>query len=215
MLSLKPLSPCKLLQTFHFIHRTMSGEHWTRNVHSVDERNVLHRREQHQHIDCFRFAFLFLSLFCVHVRTEKLSLVLIASGSCLISLIIIVGCLSMCCCVRTKKRQLPPADIIPKVSVELTAIIIFHTRVSTLNVTENRFSLFVCVLGSAKIENEFTEKERNTKDECGHGNRYTDDTNRWAWVSREQFRFVQHNDNTFNAKDWFDWRQNDFNTANH
>lgn len=66
---------------------------------------------------------------------------------------------------------------------------------------------------SAKIKNEFPEKEGNTKD--GRGDWYTDDTNRWARVPREQFGFVQHNDNAVDAKNWFDCGKTDFHTANH
>lgn len=55
------------------------------------------------------------SRFWIHF-TGKLPIIIIASGSFAISLLIIAICFAICCCIRgSKKRQLPPADIIPKV----------------------------------------------------------------------------------------------------
>lgn len=48
--------------------------------------------------------------------TGKLPIIVIATASCAISLLIIAICFAICCCVKSsKKRELPPADIIPKV----------------------------------------------------------------------------------------------------
>lgn len=56
-----------------------------------------------------------ISPFFIHF-TGKLPIIIIASGSFAISLLIIAICFAICCCIRgSKKRQLPPADIIPKV----------------------------------------------------------------------------------------------------
>ncbi|XP_031627812.1 irregular chiasm C-roughest protein-like isoform X2 [Contarinia nasturtii] len=57
----------------------------------------------------------------VFSERRKLPIIIIASGSFAISLLIIAICFSICCCIRGsrnsgKKRELPPADIIPKVN---------------------------------------------------------------------------------------------------
>lgn len=106
-------------------------------------------------IDCIRFILFPSFFFALVVLAEKISLVLIASGSCLISLIMIVGCVSMCCCMRSKQRQLPPADIIPKVRVEIVhqcsstyficALDAFYSTTFTMNKIDCYFRVRCCI----------------------------------------------------------------------
>lgn len=89
----------------------MAQQPWT--LHSRQKVSFCFSESKKKVFEVIIFLFVWFS-----IVTENIQLSLIASGACFISLIVIGICASICCCIRSKrtKRQLPPADIIPKVN---------------------------------------------------------------------------------------------------
>lgn len=93
------------------------------------KQKIRKKQSSRELIDTNRMRFIFF--FSLYIQyTGKLPIIIIASGSFAISLLIIAICFAICCCCRSnKKRELPPADIIPKVQINTVSdifVLVFH-----------------------------------------------------------------------------------------